>query len=339
MSAFGALSLFGPLIGPVDMPTLSYHGEIDFSYTNPSFECTSTASHLFLQNLGYPFPSLNFSSETGNDSVWGFTVAATSPATMEIENESGVFSSSFTLVSTIGTRNWNYFYAKESIYWLNASASLDQVNLRIAARAPFAWPWLTVTSSAGPTSSGVYAFTTLRPATASSQITVSGNNLTLRMATGEIVNLTGNARLTFRSFELAYFWLSTQRHSFLLQPGTQIAFFWSGLTVHDASGYFEASNGDQRPFSNATVSTLSSPRSTEFEVASRPDNSANVTLRVGLESTTLRVVDEKADTVLGQHNKDLISISSWPGTALNILMVVLGTMGIFWLAWVARPED
>jgi len=175
--------------------------------------------------------------------------------------------------------------------------------------------------------------------TVSSRVALSAHNLSLQLATGELVNITGDAHVTFRSFELAYFWLSTQQHSFLLQPGTRLEFFWSGLTLYNASGYLEASNGDQRLFGNATVDTMSPPRSVELEVASRTDNYANLTLRLSLETTTVRVHDQRGETLVGQHNRDLIAIPGWPGNLPNILMVVGGTFGIIWLAWIARADD
>jgi len=335
-TALGSVLVLVTLVGAPIVATQTYRGEIDFDYQNQFFGGNTSTTEAFVENLGYPFPYVNFTAEPTTDSVWGFSVTSRFPAAMRIENSSGVVSENFTRVSTIGIRNWEYFEVQDSVYWLNTTDHANPADLRISSDLRHAFPVLTITGS--ESSASVFTFATFRAAAPGSRIAVAGSDFEIERETSSAVNISGRARLSFEAFDFAYFWLTTSRHAFLLQPGARLLWFDSQLTFKDASGSVTSSNGDEARFFNATISTRDTPRRGVLEVIAFPGNALRIVVQFELEATVLAVMTPQGGSIVGSRSDDIFPISWWPGKWLNAIVVIAITIALMFLSWV-KPES
>jgi hypothetical protein len=335
----GFIVVIVTLIGRPDVPTQSYIGEFDFNYKNPSFEGTATPSSLFIEKQDYPFPEVNLTAQWWRYSIWGFSIIALGPVPVLVENISGSFNVNFTRITALQVSGLDYFHVQSCGYWLNASTDNTDMKVHLEVNATLAYPIIRLTSNQPQSFADIHVSATFRPALAASRIVVSARDLTLQPETGSPLNLSGEVRLTFREFNVAYFWLTTEEGSLLLHPGSHFRWLDDSLSLQDVSGFVSASNGDERKFTNATLATLDAYRGVEFEVVALTGDHTHIVIHFILEATTLQVTDRDGTTIVGSQSNDLIQIDWWPGKSANIVIIIASMIAITILSWLKPDKD
>jgi len=141
------------------------------------------------------------------------------------------------------------------------------------------------------------------------------------LSNGTGVRVLGRATVSVPSFSLIYFSFYTKNHTFPLWIGESLVWFGGSVSLAGVDGVMYPQQGDQRPCSNANVSTITSPRLSSFELSFNP-TLAEVQATFHTETTTLLVVDSTGSSVVGASSQDLVTISWAPDKSLKATLLV-----------------
>ncbi len=326
-------------IGPVEMRTQNYTGEIDLAPGDGILQGEAISADMRIEKATFPAATANLTFDPGKGGIWILIVSARTSSSLVMTNESGSISVEFTSMTAVGIGSLEYFTATNCFYWINSSAVAEPFRILIQEEPNYAFPVFTVESLPGNQAVSIPVVARFRPAVSPSEITVSVLGLSIHLNDRDTINSTGPTILTIGSYESAYLHFATVSHPFPVHPGARISWFDGPMTLSRVSGIVTSGTGEARKFLNASLRTLDIPRKVTFEMGPVPTDPQKLSMALEFEGTTVQVLDATGANIVGLPTQDLIPVPGWPRPLKGpIILALAAVLLIFSMAATLRRD-
>lgn len=319
-----ALSALMALVGITGRPQVqNYDAVFDFPYPGHVFSGEIAVDNLHMAQTSCVGCQYNLSLDPANDSSGFLWVSAPPSTPMTVTNASGTWTINGSQLTSSTQPGLDYLIVSNAARWMNVSQALEIDVIRSHTGGFF----YNIRSS--PQSQSLWTGLNVRytPSVGASWARISVVNASILLSNGTTVPFAGKDLVSVSSFSSVYVSFYTKEHTFPLWIGEDLTWSGGSVSLKGVDGVVYPQQGDQRPCSNATVTSLASPRFSTMGLAYN-FTLGEVQARLHTETTTLQVVDSNGSTVVGASSQDLVTFPGAPDKNEKAALLVVLTVAL-----------
>lgn len=312
--------------GPVVLPVLDYHGEVDFNLSDLGFTISSTASAMTMEQTTHPNYGGFIVFNSTSDSLPLLILDVPAGVNTSVTNASGTVVLNSTHTVSIFTALSDIAFAN-SYWWTNFSGVPSPFRIDIYRESERYLLNYSVNSTVATQMSWVQVSAHFQPGSGVPRVDFQADNVSLQLSNGTTASFSGPAHVSVARYVDAYVNFLTRFHAFPFIDGETLEWSNGNVSMTEVSGVAIPSQGNQRRFSNATVTTPTTPLTESF--AFQFDQSTQEShIGYTLGSSTLRVEDATGATIVGQSSQDLLQapFGLSDGSKAGVLIALTGLL-------------